>query len=210
MGGEAALRWNQRHSTTVGVRRRAGKPQVMNQILRRCQNLLQAASQRFADRPRSAARKQTDRVLLTVPRALIASNSRQRGIHTSTSRKTTCDGEVDAFVQDYGAGMSAAREIWHKRVWPSMLTGIAGLVLLVVGLIFHQVFVGFAGALMIMAGAERKERGIRGAIVGVLLITFGVIFNEPFRAMIGGIMTLIGLVLWRFSGGVRTDESTPT
>jgi len=115
--------------------------------------------------------------------------------------------DAAAFVLDYGAGMSATREIWYRRENRPMLTGIAGLVLLLVGLIFHPGFVVLAGVFLFMSGVDNRERGIRGAIVGVLLITFGLIFNEPFRAMIGCIMALISLVLWRSSA---RDQSTAT
>jgi len=100
--------------------------------------------------------------------------------------------------------MSESRETGHKRKRQALLTGIGGVVLLVVALIVDQPFLGLIGILMTGIGVEGGERGVRIGICGMVLIIFGLVFHEPFRAFIGSTMTLIGIIMWR-AGTVRRE-----
>ena len=82
------------------------------------------------------------------------------------------------------------------------LAGIGGVMLLVVGLIVHQPWIGFVGICLTTVGGRAEGRGIRLGICGIVFIMFGLVFSEPLRDIIGCTFLLVGILTWRI-GRIR-------
>lgn len=76
------------------------------------------------------------------------------------------------------------------------LAGIGGVMLLVVGLIVHQPWMGFIGICLTTVGVRAEERGIRLGFCGIVFIMFGLVFSEPLRDIIGCTFLLVGILTW--------------